>query len=118
MFSKNLKNIFTDIKNVIPIIFVSLLITLIIDYYSVYIAKSTKPRLLERTVVYEARMERRRKRIDLYRQLSRWLLLDNKEGYESYSKCIKQGYPNKFCLHVPVEACIDNCNFKKWKPKY
>ena len=42
----------------------------------------------------------------------------NKEGYESYSKCIKQGYPNKFCLRVPVEACIDNCNFKKWNPKY
>ena len=42
----------------------------------------------------------------------------NKEGYESYSNCIKQGYSNKFCLHVPVEACINNCNFKKWKPKY
>tara|TARA_B100001142_G_C14046194_1_gene544021 strand:+ start:167 stop:415 length:249 start_codon:yes stop_codon:yes gene_type:complete len=42
----------------------------------------------------------------------------NKEGYETYTKCIKQGYSNKFCLHVPVEACINNCNFKKWKPKY
>tara|TARA_B100000686_G_C16528203_1_gene830897 strand:+ start:196 stop:444 length:249 start_codon:yes stop_codon:yes gene_type:complete len=42
----------------------------------------------------------------------------NKEGYESYSNCIKQGYSNKFCLHIPVEACINNCNLKKWKPKY
>lgn len=53
--------------------------------------------------------------------IPRWLLIFNKqkrEGYESYNKCIKQGYPNKFCLNVPVEACIDNCNFKKWKPKY
>ena len=57
----------------------------------------------------------------LWNDIPRLLLIFNKqksEGYESYSKCIKQGYPNKFCLNVPVEACIDNCNLKKWKPKY
>lgn len=69
-----------------------------------------------------ARDERRKQQWRLlWNKISRWLFIFNKqkrEGYESYSKCIKQGYPNKFCLNVPVEACIDNCNFKKWKPKY
>ena len=114
-----LKKRFKDIKNVIPIIFVSLLITVLIDFFNVYLGKSI-PRInpFSTTRGREAVMERRMKRFELYRRLSRWLLLDNKEGYESYSNCIKQGYSNKFCLHVPVEACINNCNFKKWKPKY
>ena len=119
MLSKMLKRRFNDIKNFIPIIFVSLLMSVLIDFFYVYLGKSI-PRINPFSTASgrHATMERRMKRIELYRRLSRWLLWDNKEGYETYSNCIKQGYPNNFCLHVPVEACINNCNLKKWKPKY
>lgn len=56
--------------------------------------------------------------IALWNLITRLYLQYNKEGFESYTNCIKQGYSQKFCLHVPVESCINNCNFKKWKPKY
>lgn len=26
------------------------------------------------------------------------------EGYDSYTTCIDQGYPHKFCLHSPIIA--------------
>lgn len=59
--------------------------------------------------------------IALWNIMSKMYLIYNKqkkEGFESYTTCIKQGYSKKFCLQVPVEACVNNCNFKKWNPKY
>lgn len=35
--------------------------------------------------------------------------LNVKENYESLTSCLKQGYPNDFCLRVPVQSCITNC---------
>jgi hypothetical protein len=32
-----------------------------------------------------------------------------KEGFESLSNCLMQGYPTKFCKRVPLEACVTNC---------
>jgi len=34
----------------------------------------------------------------------------NKEGYESLSSCLEQGYPKDFCFNVPVQACLTNCD--------
>jgi len=28
------------------------------------------------------------------------------EGYESFEECKKQGYPHKFCMHVPIQSMI------------
>ena len=28
------------------------------------------------------------------------------EGYESLEECKKQGYPNNFCMHVPIQSMI------------
>ncbi len=30
-----------------------------------------------------------------------------KEGYESLTTCMTQGYPREFCLNVPVQASLD-----------
>ena len=30
-----------------------------------------------------------------------------KEGYESLTTCVEQGYPKEFCLNVPVQANLD-----------
>ena len=27
-----------------------------------------------------------------------------KENFESYYSCLEQGYPNDFCLHVPIQS--------------
>ena len=35
-------------------------------------------------------------------------LLKVKEGYESLTTCVEQGYPKEFCLNVPVQASLDN----------
>ena len=32
-----------------------------------------------------------------------------KEGYESLTSCLKQGYPTSFCYNVPIQACLTNC---------
>ena len=31
------------------------------------------------------------------------------EGFESYSNCLDQGYPDDFCMRSPLEACVTNC---------
>jgi hypothetical protein len=38
----------------------------------------------------------------LYKQLFH----KKREGYQSYTDCIEQGYPNDFCLQVPPQAVI------------
>jgi hypothetical protein len=38
------------------------------------------------------------------------LSFSNKEGFESYTSCLNQGYPNWFCIDVPVQACLVNCD--------
>jgi hypothetical protein len=30
-----------------------------------------------------------------------------KEGFESYHNCLKQGYPQNFCLNVPAQSMIN-----------
>jgi len=32
-----------------------------------------------------------------------------KEGFESLTNCLKQGYPPEFCKRVPIQACLQNC---------
>jgi hypothetical protein len=32
-----------------------------------------------------------------------------KEGYESLTSCIQNGYPTEFCYSVPIQACLTNC---------
>ena len=27
-----------------------------------------------------------------------------KEGYESYENCVRQGYPNTFCMRTPIKS--------------
>lgn len=31
-----------------------------------------------------------------------------KEGFESYTNCIEQGYPMDFCIKTPIESQVDN----------
>ncbi len=34
-------------------------------------------------------------------------LMPMKEGYESYERCIEQGYPHEFCFYdVPVKSML------------
>ena len=30
-----------------------------------------------------------------------------KEGYESYENCVRQGYPNNFCMQTPIKSMVD-----------
>lgn len=30
----------------------------------------------------------------------------NREGFESYANCLSQGYPNEFCLQVPIQSKV------------
>ena len=32
----------------------------------------------------------------------------NKEGFESYTNCIEQGYPMDFCIKTPIQSQVDN----------
>ena len=32
-----------------------------------------------------------------------------KEGYESLTSCLDQGYPKDFCFSVPIQSCLTNC---------
>jgi len=32
-----------------------------------------------------------------------------KEGFESLTTCLKQGYPPEFCKRVPIQSCLKNC---------
>ena len=47
-------------------------------------------------------------------------LYTDKEGYESLTACLEQGYPTAFCNEVPIQSCLTNCNdedtnlSKKW----
>jgi len=34
---------------------------------------------------------------------------NKKEGFESLTFCLNQGYPPEFCKRVPVQSCIHNC---------
>ena len=34
---------------------------------------------------------------------------NNKEGFESLTSCLEQGYPANFCKRVPLQACLTNC---------
>jgi hypothetical protein len=38
------------------------------------------------------------------------LVYKNKEGYESLSSCLAQGYPKAFCFNVPIQACLKDCD--------
>ena len=31
-----------------------------------------------------------------------------KEGFESLTSCLEQGYPTQFCKKVPPQACLTN----------
>lgn len=31
----------------------------------------------------------------------------NKEGFESYTQCVEQGYPLDFCVRTPIQSKID-----------
>lgn len=33
-----------------------------------------------------------------------------KEGYESLTSCLDQGYSRDFCYEVPIQACLTNCD--------
>ena len=35
---------------------------------------------------------------------------NKKEGYESLTSCLDQGYPKDFCDEVPIQACLTNCS--------
>ena len=37
-------------------------------------------------------------------------LYNKKEGYESLTSCLDQGYPKDFCSEVPIQACLTNCS--------
>lgn len=39
-------------------------------------------------------------------------LYTEKEGYESLTSCLEQGYPTSFCYEVPVQACLTNCGIE------
>lgn len=36
-------------------------------------------------------------------------LYKKKEGYESLTSCLEQGYPKSFCYEVPIQSCLTNC---------
>jgi hypothetical protein len=38
-------------------------------------------------------------------------------GFESIDNCLNQGYPNDFCMRVPLEACVTNCPLGTFLPK-
>jgi hypothetical protein len=38
-------------------------------------------------------------------------------GFESIDNCLDQGYPNDFCMRVPLEACLTNCPLGTFLPK-
>jgi hypothetical protein len=40
-----------------------------------------------------------------------------KEGFESLTNCLNQGYPNDFCMRAPIEACVTNCPMGTFLPK-
>ena len=42
---------------------------------------------------------------------------DKKEGFESLSNCLEQGYPDDFCKRIPIEACVSNCPIGTFMPK-
>ena len=37
-------------------------------------------------------------------------LYNKKEGYESLTSCLDQGYPKDFCSEVPIQSCLTNCS--------
>ena len=37
-------------------------------------------------------------------------LYKEKEGYESLTSCLEQGYPTSFCYEVPIQSCLTNCS--------
>jgi hypothetical protein len=39
------------------------------------------------------------------------------ENFESYTNCIDQGYPNDFCLQVPIQSMINPPNPNTHIPK-
>ena len=41
----------------------------------------------------------------------------NKEGFESLTNCLSQGYPSDFCRRVPLQACLYNCPEGTFEPK-
>jgi len=41
----------------------------------------------------------------------------NKEGFESLTNCLSQGYPSDFCRRVPLQACLYNCPKGTFEPK-
>ncbi len=48
-----------------------------------------------------------------------WLFFRNpsKESFESLTNCLEQGYPDDFCMRVPLEACVSNCPLSTIIPK-
>ena len=43
--------------------------------------------------------------------------ITNKEGFESLTNCLSQGYPSDFCRRVPLQACLYNCPKGTFEPK-
>jgi hypothetical protein len=41
----------------------------------------------------------------------------HKEGFESLTNCLSQGYPPDFCRRVPLQACLYNCPEGTFKTK-
>ena len=43
-------------------------------------------------------------------------LLKSREGLESHTDCLKQGYPHDFCLNVPQQAMIYQEEHELYEP--
>ncbi len=41
----------------------------------------------------------------------------NKEGFESLTNCLSQGYSSDFCRRVPLQSCLYNCPKGTFEPK-
>jgi hypothetical protein len=41
----------------------------------------------------------------------------HKEGFESLTNCLSQGYPSDFCRRVPLQSCLYNCPKGTFEPK-
>ena len=42
---------------------------------------------------------------------------NKKEGFESLTNCLNQGYPSEFCKRVPIQACLQDCPVGTFEPK-
>ena len=53
----------------------------------------------------------------IYNKTTTTTTITNKEGFESLTNCLSQGYPSDFCRRVPLQACLYNCPKGTFEPK-